>query len=103
MNSQSLIPAPCDLPAHQGTGPATQINLDAFCARLTIEYADLFQNDPNYAYSARKITPEAIARKMTLGLDCGQASKDGEGIKRACKHFGIVHTYKAIRTFLKAQ
>lgn len=101
MNPQPTIPAPCDVPAHNG-GLATQSNLDAFCARLTLEYAELFANDPEYAYSASRITPEALARKMTLGLDSGSANKDGEGIKRTCKHFKIAHTYKAIREFLKA-
>lgn len=83
--------------------PHTQINLDAFCARLEIEYAHLFANDPEYAYAASRTTPAALARKMTLGLDNGQANKDGDGIKRTCKHFGIPHTYKAIRDFMKVQ
>ena len=77
----------------------SQINLEAFNARLELEYTELFQTDPEYAYSASKITPSALARKMTLGLDSGSANKDGEGIKRACKHFKIAHTYKAIRAF----
>jgi hypothetical protein len=81
---------------------ATQINLDAFFERLALEYENLFQNDPEYAYAASKTNPRDLARKMTLGLDNGQSNKDGEGIKRACKHFGIAHTYKAIRTFLQA-
>ena len=78
----------------------TQINLDAFRDRLTIEYADLFKNDSEYSFAASRTTPEELSRKMTLGLDNGTANKDGDGIKRACKHFGIAHTYKAIRIFL---
>lgn len=77
----------------------SQINLEAFNARLALEYEELFRTDPEYAYSASKITPSALARKMTLGLDSGSANKDGEGIKRTCKHFKIAHTYKAIRAF----
>jgi len=77
----------------------TQINLDAFCARLTLEYTELFRSSPDYNYSAQHTTPEALARKMTLGLYNGIANKDGEGIKRTCKHFKIAHTYKAIRAF----
>ncbi len=76
----------------------TQINLEAFNARLELEYIELFKT-PEYSYSASMITPSALARKMTLGLDNGTANKDGEGIKRACKHFKIAHTYKAIRAF----
>jgi hypothetical protein len=82
--------------------PATQINLNAFNEQLAKEYVELFKT-PEYEYSASRITPEALARKMTLGLDNGSANKDGDGIKRTCKHFKIAHTYKAIREFLKAQ
>jgi hypothetical protein len=81
----------------------TQINLDAFAARLELEYTDLFANDPEYSYSAIKITPSALARKMALGLDNNSANKDGKAIERTCKHFAIPHTYKAIRTFLTTQ
>lgn len=81
---------------------ATQINLDAFDARLATEYEELFKA-PEYAYSASQTTPSALARKMTLGLDNGTANKEGEGIKRTCKHFGISHSYKAIRDFFNAQ
>lgn len=83
--------------------PATQKNLDAFCDALADQYHDLFANDPGYVYSARMTTPEALARKMTLGLENGQASKDGKGIVAVCKQFGIKHTYKAIREFLAAE
>lgn len=77
----------------------TQINLDKFHAQLTKEYEILFET-PDFDY-ARKITsPPSLSLKMTLGLDQGTANKDGVGIKRACKHFGVKHTYKAIRAFL---
>lgn len=81
----------------------TQINLDRFYEVLTKHYAELFKNDPEYAYSASRTTPSELARKMTLGLDQGSANKDGDGIKRTCKELGIAHTYKAIRAFLSAQ
>jgi len=80
----------------------THINLEAFNAQLEKEYAELFKTE-EYAYSASRITASALARKMTLGLDNGTANKDGEGIKRTCKHFKIAHTYKGIREFLSAQ
>jgi predicted nucleotidyltransferase len=79
--------------------PHSQINLDAFHAFLVTEYTRLFAT-PQYAMAAQRFTPDAMARKMALGLDNGTASKDGEGIVNACKHFGIPHTYKAIRAFL---
>lgn len=81
----------------------TQKNLDAFYERLVIEYTDLFKNDPEYAYSAARSTPEELARKMTLALDNGTGNKDGKGIQRTCKHFKIPHTYKAIREFLSRE
>ena len=77
----------------------TQINLEAFNARLELEYTELFKT-PAYAYAAAKTTPSKLARQMTLGLDNGTANKDGDGIKRTCQHFKIAHTYKAIRAFL---
>lgn len=80
--------------------PHQQVNFDAFYERLKIEYTRLFVEDPEYAFAASRTTPEALARKMTIGLDSGSANKDGEGIKATCKHFGIAHTYKAIRQFI---
>lgn len=75
-------------------------NLTKFCAQLSKEYAELFKSDPEYAYSASRTTPDALANKMSLGLANGTANKDGEGIKRTCKFFKINHTYKAIKEFL---
>jgi hypothetical protein len=87
------------------TTPAqhTQINLDAFCAFLSAKYAELFANDPEYSYSASKCTPGELARKMALALDRGSANKAGKAIAAACRHFGIPHTYKAIRAFLASR
>ena len=65
-------------------------NLNKFNTILAAEYVR--------AYA--KFTPAELARKMTLGLDNGNANKDGQGIKNACKILGIPHTYKAIRAFL---
>ncbi len=87
----------------QLAGERTQLNLDAFRDKLTEIYRDLFANDPEYAYSASKCSAEELSRKMVLALDCGTGNKAGKGIERACKYFGISHTYKAIRTFLSAQ
>lgn len=82
--------------------PHTQANLDAFNARLALEYERLFKESAEYAYAASRTTPGELARKMTLGLAAGSANKDGEGIKRTCAHFKIPHIYKAIRAFLDA-
>lgn len=78
------------------------MNTTQFETALTEAYRDLFANDPEYAYSASRCTPESLAAKMTAGLATGAANKDGEGIKRACRAMKIPHTYKAIRAFLTA-
>ncbi len=75
-------------------------NLLAFATQLEKEYNVLFQQ-PDYAYAAQKTTPKALAEKMTISLAAGTANKDGEGIKRTCKHLKIGYSYKAIKEFLK--
>lgn len=82
--------------------PMDNANLDTFYTMLREEYVDLFANDPAYAYSAAHITPDELARKMTLGLDQGTANKSGDGVKRVCKKLGIPYTYRAIRAYLSA-
>ena len=47
--------------------PHTQVNLDTFCETLADQYRTLFASDPDYAHVASQLTPEALARKMTLG------------------------------------
>lgn len=81
---------------------STQSNLDKFTAALESAYVDLFANDPEYAYSASRTTPQALASRMASLLVTADANKDGEGIKRACKACGIKQTYKAISAFLQA-
>lgn len=80
----------------------TQSNLDKFTLALEYAYVDLFANDPEYAYSASRTTPKALASTMASYLMKGDANKEGEGIKRACKACGIKQTYKAISAFLQA-
>jgi len=80
----------------------TQEHLDTFCATLAGQYRTLFVSDPDYAHVASRLTPEALARKMTLGLDNGTANKDGKAIRNACRFLGIDFTYKAIRAYLSA-
>lgn len=77
-------------------------NRDTFRAALEAAYTDLFERDPEYAYVANRMTPAALAEKMTHGLEHGTANKDGAGIQRACKAVGIAHTYRAIKAYLTA-
>jgi hypothetical protein len=67
---------------------------------LAEQYRALF-NTPEYATAAARMTPEALATRMTDGLISGTANKDGEGIKRTCKALGIKYTYSAINSYLK--
>ena len=82
--------------------PHRQENLDSFCQTLADQYRKLFASDRDYAHVSSQLTPEALARKMTLGLDNGTANKDGKAIRTVCRVLGIDYTYKAIRTFLSA-
>jgi hypothetical protein len=84
------------------TNTAIPTNRERFQAVLADAYRDLFANDPEYAYSARLTTPDALAAKMTIGLANGSANLDGAGIRRACKACGVRQTYKALRPFLCA-
>ncbi len=74
-------------------------NKQKFMDELTLAYRDLFATNPDYQFSATRISPEALALKITNGLHTGGANKDGEGIKRACKACGIKQTYKAIQSY----
>jgi len=80
----------------------TLSNLDKFTEALEAAYTDLFANNPKYSYSAYLTTPKALASKMSSHLMTGDANKDGEGVKRACKACGIKQTYKSISEFLNA-
>ena len=74
-------------------------NFDKFQEQLEKEYTELFKT-PEYSYSASRTTPKSLAEKMTASLKAGSANKDGDGIKRTCKHFGVKYTYKDIQQFL---
>ena len=71
-----------------------------FVLVLTGKYRELFETDPDYAYSRARLSPEALAAKMTEGLRTGSANKDGKGIQRTCKALGIKYTYTAIKAYL---
>ena len=79
-----------------------QANRAIFELHLADAYKDLSANDPKYAYSAARTTPDTLAYKMTLSLAKGEANKDGKGIKRVCKKLGIKYTYKGIGGYLNA-
>jgi len=81
----------------------SQLRVQAFTDCLARHYVDLYRDDPDtYGMAAARYTPAELARKMTLGLTCGETNKDGEGIRRTCRELGIKHTYKAIRGFFDA-
>jgi hypothetical protein len=74
-------------------------NIDIFRATLETQYTDLFKL-PEYSYAASLKTPTQLADTMTKALVAGSGSKDGEGIKRACKALSIKHTYKDLTAYL---
>ena len=53
-----------------------------------------------YAYPANEI-PFTVHR-MRGAFKRGSYNKDSHAIKATCKHFGVKHTYKAIKSFLNA-
>lgn len=73
-----------------------------FACTLEKEYDYRFKNDPDYAYSASRISSKDLAEKMTRSLIAGTASKDGAAMRSACKQLGIGYTYRAIETFLRS-
>ena len=78
----------------------TMTNKEKFEQQLASHYRRLFKEDPEYAYSAKRITPECMAQVMTEGLAADTANHGGAGIKATCKSLGIPHTRKAIRAFI---
>ena len=64
---------------------------------LAGQYRELFTT-PAYSTAAARMTPEALATRMTDGLIKGTANKDGDGIKRTCKVLKIPYTYAAIKS-----
>jgi hypothetical protein len=76
--------------------------LNTFYRVLADQYRHLFTNDSDYQYAAHNTTPEELARRMTLGLDRGSASKEGAGVRNTCNLLGIAYTYKSIRTYLQS-
>jgi hypothetical protein len=75
-------------------------NQTRFRDALIDAYRDLFATDPEYAYSASKMTPEGLADKMTASMIANTANHEGTGFRRACKVVGIKHTRRAIRAYL---
>lgn len=66
---------------------------------LAAQYRELFKT-AEYLYVAARMTPEALATRMTDSLKAGTANKDGDGIKRTCKALKIPYTYAAIESYL---
>lgn len=83
-------------------GKATMnTNQKIFRDMLVEQYTQLFKEDPDYAYSASRSTPEALADRMTESLTKGNANKDGVAIRNVCRKLKIAHTYRAIQGFLE--
>ena len=80
----------------------TESPVQEFTNRLETAYALLYKTDPEYAYSASRITAHDLAVKMVTALCKGSASKDGKGIKQVCTSLGLPFTYKAIQGYLGA-
>jgi len=76
-------------------------NRERFIMALTAAYVELFANDPEYAYSASRCTPEGLAVKMTDSMIANTANHEGAGFRKACKAVGLKHTRTAIRAYLK--
>jgi len=76
-------------------------NQARFHLALQVAYQDLFANDPEYAYSASRMTPGTLADKMLAAFLKGSGSNSGKGVARACKACSIGKTYKAIYAFLQ--
>ncbi len=75
------------------------INTEKFKACLAQAYTELFKT-PKYAYAAARSTPQILADKMTDAFIRKTGSNKGDGIKAACKAWGIKTTYKSIHEFL---
>jgi hypothetical protein len=71
-----------------------------FRAALVAAYARLFAESAEYAYSASKTTPEALADRMLAATLVGTANTTGPGFRMACKACGVPHTGKAIDAFM---
>ena len=54
-----------------------------------------------YAYPMSEVP--FIASRMREAFECGSYSKDSHAIRATCKHFGVKHTYTAIREFLQSE
>lgn len=77
-------------------------NAQRFETELATQYASLFETT-EYAYVAARMTPQALAAKMTASLAAGTANTDGAGIKRTCKALGVRYTKRDIRAYLSIE
>lgn len=75
-------------------------NKEKFIEELEKAYSVLFEADSRFVFLKIATTPKDLAIKMANGLATGSASKDGEGVKLACRACGIKNTYKDLRAFL---
>ena len=71
-----------------------------FQAILEELYAVLFKHDLQYAYSASRTTPAALAERMMKAIIKNDYNKDGNGVKWACAILKVPYTYKGIQDYL---
>jgi hypothetical protein len=72
-------------------------NREAFLNMWEAEYRKDRAANPSYYVGD---TDEVVAR-MGAAIVAGTFSKESYAISRTCRHFGIKHTYRAIREFIK--
>jgi hypothetical protein len=73
-------------------------NFKLFVSAYKIMLEDeLKKNSQAYAYGIDQL--DLVVERMTNAFKKGSFNKDGNAIKRTCKHLGIAHTYKAMNAF----
>lgn len=77
-----------------------KVNRETFIAEYTAQLEYQYATNPEYAYSAARISAPDLASKMYASLRAGTANKDGAAIKATLKKLGIKNTYKAIKEAL---
>lgn len=76
-------------------------NLEQFQAKYTeLLIADVAANPTKFLWAGS--TVDKVAAKMCASFPSGGFNKDSDSIKKACKHFGIKHTYAAMAAFFKS-
>ena len=75
-------------------------NQTRFYDALVTAYRELFANDPAYAFSASKCSPDEMGHKMLAAFVKGAGNHEGKGVKMACQACGISHSLKSVSEFV---